>query len=284
MILVTGASGTVGREVVRGLVAAGAKFRAGYSSEEKARKARTGVVETVVADFASADSLRVAMKGCDHLFLLSGGQRDQADLESNAVRAAEAAGIKHVVKLSVWGAEGEEFSFARLHRPVEQLIESTDLGWTFLRPNGFMQNVVNFYAETIRTQSAIYQPAASASVSHVDVRDVAAVAVKALTEPGYMGKAYTLSGPEALTHAQLAEKISAYLGRKVSYVPVSDGAARQAMIVSGIPDWYADWVLDLTHYYVAGKAARVTPTVREVLGREAGSFDNFLKDSGRALR
>lgn len=284
MILVTGAGGTVGREVVKALAAAGAKARAGFSSEDKADAARRRGLDAAVADFARPDTLAAALRGCDHLFLLSGGLRNQTELETAAVRAAKAAGVQHVVKLSAWGAGEEAHTFARWHRPVERELEGSGMGWTLLRPNGFMQNVVNFLAANIKAQSAIYQPAGSSAVSHVDVRDVAAVAAKVLTEPGHLSRTYTLSGPEALDWTQIAAKISALLGRAVTYVDVPEDGARQGMLGMGMPDWYVEAILDLARYYVAGHAGRVTPDVKQVLGREPLTFDRFLQDHAAALR
>ena len=284
MIFVTGAGGTVGSEVVRALSNAGAKLRAGYSSEEKAAKARGLGIDAAAADFSQPDTLPAVLRGCDHLFLLGATAPNQTELEIGVVRAARDAGIQHVVKLSVWGAEEEAFTFARLHRPVERFIESSGLGWTFLRPNGFMQNLVNFLAAAIKSQNTLYQPARNAAISHVDVRDIAAVAVRALTSPGHVGRAYVLSGPEAVTYGQIAEKLTALLGREISYVDMPDDAAKQVMLGMGISEWYANAMLDLVHYYVAGRASRVTQAVREVTGRDAISYDRFLADHIAALR
>lgn len=284
MILVTGAGGTVGREVRKALKVRNAAFKSGYSTEVKAEAARARGETAVVADFARPDTLGAALEGCDHLFLLSGGLPNQSALEIAAVRAAKASGVEHVVKLSVWGAEEERFSFARLHRPVEREIERSGMGWTHLRPTGFMQNVVNFMAATIKTQNAIYQPAGDAAVGHVDVRDVAEVAAEALTRAGHQGHAYALTGPESLTFGQIAEKLTTILGRPIRYVDVPEEAAREAMLGMGLEAWYVEAILDLTRYYKDGRSSRLTGDVRKVLGREPISFDRFLRDHADALR
>ena len=282
MILVTGSSGTVGTELLKQLTAKGAKVRAAYRS----RPVSMPGVEGARVDFETGEGLDAAMAGCEAVFLLSGGVADQTGAEIRAVDAARRAGARRVVKLSVWGAEGEDFSFAKIHRPVERAIERSGMAFTFLRPNGFMQNFVNYDGEAIRSQGAFYYPCHNAAVSHVDVRDIAAVAVAALTEPGakHAGKAYTLSGPEALTFTQVAEKLSAAVGKPIRYVDPPEAEYRKTLVGMGIPGPYADALIDLSRYYAAGKASAVTPAVREVTGRKGISFDEFARESAGALR
>ena len=119
---------------------------------------------------------------CDKLFLLGPNTLDQTELELNAVKAAKTCGVKHIVKQSVMGAEEESYSLANVHRPVEKAIEESGLSWTFLRPNGFMQNIETFMSETIRAEGVFFSATENAKISHVDVRDIAAVAVQALTD------------------------------------------------------------------------------------------------------
>ena len=282
MILVTGSSGTVGTEVLKQLTAKGAKVRAAYRS----RPVSTSGVEGARVDFETGEGLDPAMAGCEAVFLLSGGVADQTGAEIRAVDAAKRAGVRRVVKLSVWGAEGEDFSFAKIHRPVERAIERSGMAFTFLRPNGFMQNFVNYDGEAIRSQGAFYYPCHNAAVSHVDVRDIAAVAVATLTEPGakHAGKAYTLSGPEALTFTQVAEKLSAAVGKPIRYVDPPAEEYRKTLIGVGIPGPYVDALIDLCRYYAAGRASAVTPAVREVTGRRGISFDQFAREHAGALR
>ncbi len=284
MILILGASGTVGSEIVRQLKAAGVPFKAGYRSEEQVRAAAANGIEGVLADYAQPETLDAAFAGIDRLFLLGAGGGDQTQLEINAVNAAKRAGVRHLVKLSVWGAEGEAFSFAKIHRPVERAIEQSGLAWTFIRPNGFMQNVANYYAQSIRTQGAFYGSAGDARISHVDVRDIAAVVVKVLTTPGHEGKTYTLSGPEALTYGEIAKKVGDARGSAVSYVNLEPQQLRGGMIAAGIPDDYADLLLDLNRYYAEGHAAKVTSDVKQVTGRDPISFDQWANENAASLK
>ncbi len=284
MIFVTGAGGNVGSELVKKLLATGVKFRARYYSESKAKEARQRGEDAVAIDFARPETLRPALRGVDKLFLISGNVPQQDQLELNVAREAKQAGVRHIVKNSVWGAGSGSFSFAKLHRPVEKAIEASAIAYTFLRPNGYMQNTHNFYAQTIREQGAFYLPVGDARISHIDVRDIAAVAAKVLTGSGHEGKAYDLSGPEALTYTQIADKLSAVLGKKVAYVDLSDADFKKAMVSAGAPEAAADAMLELLHYYKSGQASRVSGAVRRITGEEPISFDRYAKDYAAAFR
>jgi uncharacterized protein YbjT (DUF2867 family) len=182
MILVTGASGTVGSEVVRALGERGARVRAGYRS--RPQKLPAGF-ESVALDYEQPETIRPALAGVETVFLLS----NTVEREKQVVDEIKRAGVKRIVKLSAFGAAEEAHSFARGHRAVERHIEASGLAWTFLRPNGFMQNVVNYMAETIRSQSAIYSSAANGAISHIDARDIGTVGARVLTESGHEKKA-----------------------------------------------------------------------------------------------
>jgi uncharacterized protein YbjT (DUF2867 family) len=282
MILVTGSSGTVGTELLKQLTAKGTKVRAAYRS----RRPATPGVEAAKLDLSTGEGLDAALRGCDSMFLLTGDLPDQTAAELRAVDAARRAGVRRLVKLSVWGADTGTFSFTQVHRPVEQAIETSGMAYTLLRPNGFMQNFVTYDADTIKSHGAFYYPCGDARVSHVDVRDIAAVATAALTARGkeHEGKAYDLSGPEALTYAQCAQKLSAAVGKPIRYVDPPPEEYRKSLLGADIPDAYADALVDLYRFYRTGGASRVTTAVRDVTGREAIRFDQFARDHAAMLR
>ena len=284
MICVTGASGTVGSEVIRQLELAKASFRAGYFSKEKAEAARARGIEAVVIDYNRPETLRAAFRGCNELFLLGPNALNQTQLEMNAVEAAKAVGVRRIVKQSVLGAEEEAFIFARIHRPAEKAIESSGIAWTFLRPNSFMQNVVTFMGGTIRAEAAFYSASGEARISHVDVRDIAAVAVRALTGSGQEHKAYSLTGPEALTYDELASELSKALGRSIRHISLSPADLKAGMLAEGTPEEIADRLIDLENFYRDGGASRITNDIKQVTGRDPGRFAHYARDCAALLQ
>jgi len=279
MICVTGASGTVSSEVIRQLESAKAPFCAAYFSNEKAEAARASGIEAVIIDYNRPETLRAAFQGCDQLFLLGPNAANQPELERNAVEAAKAAGVRHIVKQSVMGAAQESYSLAKVHRPGEKAIESSGLAWTFLRPNSFMQNAVTFMGGTIRAEGTFYSATGQAKISHVDVRDIAAVAVEALTGANHEGKAYTLSGPDALTYDELAGELSKALGRPITHINLSPSDLKGGMLAEGMPEAIADRMLDLERYFSEGRASHITNDIKQVTGREPRRFAEYVRET-----
>src|ERR671933_469429 len=186
-ILVTGATGTVGSEVVKQLLSAkGERKEEDVIIKAAARSANDSIfrnlgVQAIELDYNKPDTLSAALRGVDKLSLLTPFQSNMVDITSNLVNEAKKAGVKYIVKQSVLGADAEpEITPSRLHRQAEKAIEEVGIPFTFLRPNFFMQNFVTFYSNFIKTQGAFYVPAGDAKASFVDVRDIAAVAVQAL--------------------------------------------------------------------------------------------------------
>ena len=279
MICLTGASGTVGTEVLKELEAAKAPFRAAFHSNMGADAARARGIDAVTIDYNRPETLGTAFQGCDSLFLLGPNEPNQTQLELNAVKAAKAAGVRHIVKLSVMGADEESYSLATVHRPIEKAIESSGLAWTFLRPNSFMQNTVTFMGHTIRAEDAFYSASALAKISHVDVRDIAAVAVKALTMPGHEGRVYTLSGPEALSYDEIAHELSKVLRRTIRHISLPSVELKSGMLAEGMPEEIADRMLDLERYFRANGASRITDDVKQVTGRNPTPFAEYARET-----
>lgn len=284
MICVTGAGGTVGSEVVEQLRAAKAPFRAAYFSSRHADVARARGIEAVLCDYNRPETLRPAFEGCDTLFLLGPNVLNQTELELNAVDAATVAGVRHIVKQSVMGAQDEAFSLATVHRPVERAIESSGLSWTFLRPNSFMQNVVTYMGQTIRAEAAFYTASGLARISHVDVRDIAAVAVKTLTSPHQERKVYTLTGPEALSYDDVASQLSTVLGRPIRHISLSPADLKEGMLAEGMPEAIADRMLDLERYFREDRASVITNDVTQVTGLAPRRLAQYARDCAPLLQ
>jgi uncharacterized protein YbjT (DUF2867 family) len=288
-ILVTGASGNIGSEVVRQLSSAtpAVNIKAAVHSAQNIKNVKDGDrVKVVPIDYNESDTLREALKDVDKLFLLTPDVPNAHELASNAVIEAKKAGIRHIVKQSVMGADLEaDVGTMRLHRQVEKIIEQSGIPFTFLRPNEFMQNFINFHSSSIKENNAFYIPLEDAKVSLVDVRDIAAVAVKSLIdEDKHKNKTYLITGPEALSYHQVAEILSNATGKRISYVNISEEEAKAAMKEIGMSDWLINTVSELSDYFRKGKASEVSSAVEEVTGKKPISFYQFAKDYASAFR
>jgi uncharacterized protein YbjT (DUF2867 family) len=282
MILVTGASGSVGREVLAEVARTGAKHRAMYRSQAEASKAPAGT-PTVVADFADRTSMAAALRGVESVYLVCSPVPELVQLESNVVEASEAAGVRRIVLNSALGAGDYGKSFPAWHRKVEDRLKATKMAHCILRPNSFMQNVLAYYAPSIRAQGAFYGAMGKARVSFLDVRDIAAVAAKAL-HGGHDGKTYELNGPEALTYPELADKIARHAGIPAKYVDIPVAEQRKAMLEQGLPEWQATALLELQQYYTNGKGGTVDGVLEGLLGRRPVTMDQFLKEFAAEFR
>ena len=283
MILITGASGNVGKTVLQAVAKSGAQHRAMYRSAAEAAKASAGT-ETVVADFAKPETLGAALKNVDSVYLVCSPIPELVQLESNMIDACVAAGVKHVVQNSALGAGDYDKSFPSWHRKVEEKLKGTRLSWTILRPNSFHQNVVAFFAPTIRTQGVFYNSMRDAKNSFLDVRDIAAVAAKSLAGGEHAGKIYELNGPEAINYTELAKKISKVAVREVKYVDIPMDAQKKAMLDQGMPEWLTTALLDLQQYYVSGKGGETDGLLQKLLGRAPITMDEFLKENAAEFR
>ena len=283
MILVTGASGTVGKAVLNEVARSGAKHKAVYRSASESAKAPPAT-ETVIADFAKKETLAPALKGVESVYLVCSPIPDLVQLEGNMIDASVAAGVRHIVLSSALGAGDYAKSFPCWHRKVEDKLKATGISFTILRPNSFHQNVVTYFAPSIRTQGVFYGSMGDARVSFVDVRDIAVVAAKTLAGGEHSGKTYELNGPEALTYSELEEKISKHAGRTVQYVDIPVDAQGKAMLDQGMPAWQVDALLNLQGYYTSGKGGAVDSLLQSLLGRSPITMDRFLAESAGEFR
>lgn len=280
MILITGATGLVGRAVLLEVARSGQKHRAMYRSHVDAAYA-PAASDTVVADFTDRASLDAALSGVESVYLVCSPVPELVQLEGNVIEASQAAGVQRIVLSSALGAGDFEKSFPSWHRRVEDKLKATKMAHCILRPNSFMENVLTFYAPPIRTQGTFYGSMGDARTSYVDVRDVAAVAAKALQGGEHDGKTYELNGPEALTCAEVAEKISTHTELTARYVDIPLEQLRKSMLDQKMPEWQVDALLELQEYYKAGKGAKVDGVLQGLLGRPPMTMDRFLVEFSR---
>ena len=284
MILLTGATGTTGREVVKELKAAGAAgVRVLARDHSRAAFAAEAGFETVAGDFERPETLGPALAGVERALLLTPPSPHTFELQRGFVEAAKRAGVRHVVKLSVYGADpSEPEGFLKWHGQAEEALEASGLAYTMLQPNFFMQNLLGQAAQ-IAGQGAIYQATGDGRASMIDARDIAAVAARALTEGGHEGLSYVLTGPEALSYQDAAETLSNVLGREVKYVPLTPEQFREAAGAQGLPGWLLDALERLNELFASGRAANVSGDVRRVTGNGARTFEQFARDHAAAF-
>ncbi|WP_343688262.1 SDR family oxidoreductase [Chitinophaga sp.] len=273
MILITGATGNFGTELTKQLAAQGIPFRALVRTPKHIEGATT-----VIGDLGDKKSLIKALEGVEKAFLLTHSSEEAEQLQSNFVDAAVAAGVKHIVKLSQFAAaKNSPLRFMRYHAAIEEKIIQSGIAYTFLRPNLFMQGLLGF-ADLIKHTRQFYAAIGDAAISAVDVRDIAAVATIALSQPGHENKIYDLTGPAAITHAQMAQYLSAATGQSISFVDVPAQAMRPGLIQAGFPEWQADGLLEDYAHYARGEAALVSTVIEDVTGRPPGDFASFARD------
>lgn len=281
-ILVTGATGTVGSEVLKQLSAKGEIIRAASRSASDNTFRNLNNVQVVHLDYNNPATIAEAFKAVDKLFLLTPFQSNMVDLTSNLVGEAKNARVKHIVKLSVLGADAEPgITMSRLHRQAEKIVEESGIPFTFLRASGFMQNFVNFFGNSIKSKGAFYVPAGDGKLSFVDVRDIAAAGVKVLTEDQgvrYNWKAYPITGPEAISYGGAAEILSSEVGKKISYVDIPEESARKGLKEIGMDDWFINSLMELYAIVRAGYASDLSVAVEELTGKKPISFSQFARD------
>jgi uncharacterized protein YbjT (DUF2867 family) len=285
MILVTGGTGLNGKALLQRLSAGGVAVRALVRNPAKAEAiAALPNVEIVQGDMARPETLAPALHGVDRAMLISSSDPVMLEVQSNFIDAAKKAGVKHVVKLSgIMPELDSAFRFARMHGEIEKRLEASGMAFTHLRAGEFMPAYFR-QASNIATKGAIFLPMEEARIASIDVGDIAEIAAKVLTGPGHEGKIYPLTGPQALTMTEVAEKLSAAIGKPIRYVNVPPEAARQAQLAAGMPPYLADALFELFAERRNGKEAKVWPDAAALLGRPATSFDEFARRNAAVFR
>jgi uncharacterized protein YbjT (DUF2867 family) len=296
-ILVTGATSMVGLEVVKQLLRSITKDvsikAAGRSIENVKRVVNSDRIEPVQIDYYKSETLVEAVKDVDRVFLVTPFQSDMVELTSNLLKEIKNAGnIKQIVKLSVLRGDDVDHGIIadRLHLQAEKMIEDSGISYTFLCPTFFMQSFVSFFPQKIKDQSVFYLPAGDGKVSFVDVRDIAAIAVEVLTNNNnndgrHNGKAYNITGPEAISFGQAARILSEQVGKKISYVSISEDDARKGMKDIGWDEWRINFLIELYNIIRLGYLSEVySSPVEEITGKRAISFSQFAKDYAETFR
>lgn len=286
MIVVFGATGSTGVPLVRRLMAEGRAVRAAVRDAARARALLGGGVELVEADLERPATLPRALAGATSVYCAVGGPTGTTDLvgaERGLIDAARAAGVGHYVKVSGVDASPEgPARIQRWHGEIERHLEASGVPFTVLRPNFFLQNFLGL-APAIAS-GALPLPTGEARAALVDARDVADAAAAVLTAPGHTGRRYTLTGPAAVSHGEVAAALARGLGARVEFLDVPPEAFRAGGVDAGMPPWFADLLTDVyVTVFAAGRAARVTDDVARLTGRAPRSLDDFIRDHRDAL-
>lgn len=282
-ILVTGATGKLGGELIRRLLETDADVKAGTRNPERAEARFADAVEVVHLDYDVTETWDHAVQWADRVFLVP--PPFDPDSDERLVPFIDwtvQSGTKHIVLVSAMGAEARE---QLALRGVERRLADTGVAWTFLRPNIYMQNFARgFVAASIRKDGTFRLSAGEGRVSFVDARDVAEIGRIVLTGEDAFGMAYTLTGPGALDHAEVAAVIARAADRDVRYEAIDDDTMRQLLTQDDWAPEQADTFTALLGAIRAGERAAVTDDARRLLGRDPTSFEAFARDNAGAWR
>ena len=271
--LILGASGTVGSTLANLLSEQGHEVR---------RATRTPRhPQDVQLNLLTGEGLSEAVTGVKGLFLMSPpGYTAQDQLLKPAIDAAREAKVERVVLMTAMGADADD---SIPFRQAELYLEQSGLAYQIIRPNWFMQNFNSYWIHDIQEHNEIALPVGDAATSFIDARDIAAVAAELLTSDRPSG-AYSLTGPEALTHGEVAERISAQAGRQITFRDISPEATREKLLAAGLPEDYAGFMLTILDALKQGYAAAVTSSVEDILGRPARTFTAYVEEHRAAFQ
>ena len=285
MILVTGATGLNGTALVRKLSAKGVPLRALVRSAAKAAEiAALPNVEIAIADMAKPETLPAALAGVDRAMLNSSADPAMVEVQSNFIAAAAKAGVRHVVKLSgIMPELDSPFRFARMHGEIEKRLEASGMAFTHLRAGEFMPSYFR-QVPMILAKGALFLPMENQRIASIDIGDLAEIAALVLTNPGHEGKIYPLTGPEALTMTEVAERLSAATGKTIKYINVPPEDVKKAQVAAGVPPYIADALAELFAERRKGKESQVWPIAQTLLGRRPTSFAEFAVRNATIFR
>jgi uncharacterized protein YbjT (DUF2867 family) len=284
-ILITGATGTVGRAVLDRILLTKVDVRATTRDEAKAKSLQDRGVPAAVVDFLQPHTLRAALEGVTVVLLTTPICPQQVAQAKSVIKAAsESAHPPRIVRLSVQkAAHDAPARVGRQHAEIEDALVSSGLPYTILRPQSFMQNTL-LVASSLATDGTIYQPFKDARLAMIDARDVGEVAAKVLVGQGHDGKVYTLTGPATISFDDIAQALGRLVGKPVRYVDVPIGTAKQAMLRRGVTEWLADALNEYAKAHTEGYSDYTTGDFELVTGHAAMSYSQFARDFAQVFR
>jgi uncharacterized protein YbjT (DUF2867 family) len=277
-VLVTGATGNVGSQVVRDLAARGVPVRAFVRDPDRAAERLVGDVELAVGDLSDAASIARALDGVDRVFLSSGDGPDKVAHESAVVDAAATAGVELIVKAStVMAKAGSPLPGLDWNGRIENHLRGSGVPAVLLRSGFYMTNLL-IGAEQVRAEGRLFAPAGDGRIAMIDPRDAGAVGAAVLTTAGHAGRTYTLTGPDPIGYADVAAQLSRATGTPIEYVDVPEEAARQGLMAAGLPDWAVTHLFEAFRLIRAGAFEETTDTVRVLTGHDLRGFAAFADE------
>ncbi|MEM7329157.1 MAG: SDR family oxidoreductase [Pseudomonadota bacterium] len=274
MILVTGATGNVGSEIARQLLAQNTPFRIFVRDGDKAATMiGQGAYEVALGAFSDADAFDQALSGVDAVYMVTNQSDGYKQDLTRMVKQVAQAGVQRFVMLSAEGDAESDVFFVRRTGELEDIVKASEVPWTFLRPDWFMQNFAGYVQ-----MGMVAFPDGPGKTSFVDVRDVAEIAIKALTEEGHLHRTYRLTGPEAMTFAGAAARISAVIGREIPFVGITPEQMRDALIANGAEAWYAEMNAEMTKAVREGFSYSPSNDIAFLLDRNPRAIEVYAAD------
>jgi len=279
--LITGATGDVGSRVVDRLLQRGNRPRIFVREEKKARSRFGDRVDVFIGDLADPASLKAAVEAVDALFLVNTGPQIPVQ-DEGAAKVAQAAGVQHLVKLSSMDVE-QGLAIGAWHERGEGAIRASGIPFTFVRPTGFMSNLLA-WARSIRGEGVVRSSTGDGRRAFIHSDDIAAVATKALTTREYEGESLPITGPEALTFAEVTAKLGAAIGKRLMFQAISDEEARQRYAATGASSAETEAHVSLWRAIREGRLAKITDNVERILGRKPIAMDQWAMENASAFR
>lgn len=278
-VFITGATGTVGREVVRSLLARGAEVRIGAREPSTVPDGLRGVQDLVRLDFEHRAIDPALFEGVDSLFFMTPLIEDQVAVSRRVLDAAISGGVGHVARLSSRSAGWDTHSeLRRWHREIDAAVCESAASWTILRPCSFFQNFIRYQAETIRNMSSIVLPQGDGLISYIDAADIGEAAAESLLHPAFHHEqSYVLTGGRAYGAKGVAAEIGRVLGRPLTYISIEEDQARDMMLQAGTPQWLVEAGLEVFAHARKGGEAAVDPALTKILGRPATTLSEFVE-------
>lgn len=268
LILIVGASGQIGSEMVRLLKADGHQVRSTTSKVPKN-------ADSVQVNLITGEGIREAFEGVTRAFIMSPPPiADQYSVFAPLIQESKRRGLKKVVLLSAWGTNAIETSPLR---KAEIELEKSGINYNIVRPNWFMQNFSTFWVQGIKEHGKIFLPAGNSKTSYISTLDIAAVSAKLLATDLFNNKSFELSGPESLDHDQIAKEISSITNRQIEYVEISPEDLKKALLGAGLPLDYSEFLILILGFLKAGYNSGLNNNVQEILGRSPQTFAQYVK-------